>query len=117
MVCHSCGRENKIIGKAVRGDECAHCKAEMHCCKNCRFFDPAKNNQCSETQAEYVRDKVRDNFCEFFEPNRNVPLNERSVPAQRADNSRGAFDKLFKGGRGGNKAGDAKDAFDKLFKK
>ena len=117
MVCQNCGREIKIIGKVVRGDECPNCKAEMHCCKNCRFFDPGKNNQCSETQADYVRDKSRDNFCEFFEPNRNVPLNERSATLQRTDNARGGFDKLFKGDNAGNKRADAKDAFDKLFKK
>ncbi len=117
MVCHNCGRDNKIIGKVVRGDECAHCKAEMHCCKNCRFFDPAKNNQCRETQADYVREKVRDNFCEYFEANRNFPLHERSAETQRTENARGGFDKLFKGDKGGNKSEDAKDAFDKLFKK
>jgi hypothetical protein len=117
MVCHNCGREIKLVGKVVRGDECQHCKAEMHCCKNCRFFDPAKNNQCSETQAEYVRDKTRDNFCEFFEPNRNMPLNERSQNLQRTDNARSAVDALFKGGGGAAKKQDAKDAFDKLFKK
>ena len=117
MVCQNCGREIKVIGKVVRGDECAHCKAEMHCCKNCRFFDPGKNNQCSETQAEYVRDKVRDNFCEFFEPNRNVPLNERSAEVARTENARKGVDKLFRGGTARDKANDAKDAFDKLFKK
>jgi hypothetical protein len=117
MVCHNCGRENKIIGKIMRGDECAHCKAEMHCCKNCRFFDPGKNNQCSEPQAEYVRDKVRDNFCDFFEANRNVPLNERSTTTVRTENARSAFDNLFKSGKGESKSSDAKNAFDKLFKK
>ena len=89
----------------------------MHCCKNCRFFDPGKNNQCSEPQAEYVRDKVRDNFCDYFEANRNVPLHERSAETQRTDSARSAFDNLFKGGQKENKGNDAKDAFDKLFKK
>src|SRR5206468_415325 len=67
MVCHNCGREIKVIGKVLRKDECPHCKADMHCCKNCRFFDPGRSKQCSEPQADYVSDKLKANFCEFFE--------------------------------------------------
>ncbi|MFN0112480.1 MAG: hypothetical protein ACKVZH_26780 [Blastocatellia bacterium] len=69
----------------------------MHCCKNCRFFDPGKNNQCSESQAEYVRDKLKVNFCEFFEPNKRVPLTSRGgAPAVQRNDVRKAFDNLFK---------------------
>ena len=28
MVCHSCGREIKLIGAMQRKDECPHCKAD-----------------------------------------------------------------------------------------
>ena len=117
MVCHGCGREIKLIGKALRGDECPHCNADVRCCKNCRFFDPGKSNQCSEPQADYVRDKVKANFCEFFEANNRLPLTKRaSEPVQR-DDARKNFDKLFNKGAKGNKGGGARDAFDKLFKK
>jgi hypothetical protein len=95
MVCHNCGREIKLIGKVSRKDECSHCATDMHCCKNCRFFDPGKNKQCTEPLAEYVRDKVKGNFCEYFEPNTRVPLTSRSArPA--GDDARKAFDNLFK---------------------
>lgn len=97
MVCHNCGREIKLIAKVARTEECPHCGADMHCCKNCRFFDPGKNNQCSETQAEWVRDKLAANFCDFFEPNTRVPLTTRgSGESGRGDDVRKAFDKLFK---------------------
>lgn len=97
MVCHNCGREIKIIGKVQRRDECPHCDADMHCCKNCRFFDPGKNNQCTETQADYVKDKLKSNFCEYFEPNKRVPLTSRGgAQAVQRDDVRKAFDNLFK---------------------
>lgn len=97
MVCHNCGRDIKVIAKVMRTDECPHCNADMHCCKNCRFFDPGKNNQCSETQAEWVRDKLKANFCDYFEANKRVPLTTRGGSAEpRKDDARTAFDKLFK---------------------
>jgi hypothetical protein len=97
MVCHHCGRDIKLITKVVRTDECPHCEADMRCCKNCRFFDPGKNNQCSESQAEWVRDKLKANFCDYFEPNNRVPLTTRGgSQSARPDDARKAFDKLFK---------------------
>jgi hypothetical protein len=97
MVCHNCGREVKIVAKVMRTDECPHCSSDMHCCKNCRFFDPGKNKQCSEPQADYVRDKLKANFCEYFEPNTRVPLTTRGgAQIVQRDDVRKAFDNLFK---------------------
>ena len=97
MVCHNCGREIRVVGKVLRTDECPHCDADVHCCKNCRHFDPGKNNQCSEPQAEYVREKDRANFCDYFEPNNRVPLTSRGGPqTSNRDDVRKAFDNLFK---------------------
>ncbi len=97
MVCHNCGREIKIIAKVRHRDECPHCSADMHCCKNCRFFDPGKNNQCSEPLAEYVRDKLAANYCDYFEPNNRVPLTSRGgAQSVQVDDVRKNFDDLFK---------------------
>ena len=97
MVCHNCGREIKLITKVARTEECPNCKADMHCCKNCRFFDPGRNNQCTETQAEYVRQKDRANFCDYFEPSNRVPLTTRGSSTSAPKNDvRKAFDDLFK---------------------
>ncbi len=86
------------IGAIRRKDECPHCSADVHACKNCRFFDPGKSNQCIESQADYVADKNRANFCEFFQPNARVPLTGKE-------------------GSGNAKQTDVKKAFDSLFKK
>ncbi len=97
MVCHHCGRQVLLVGKIARTDECPNCHHDLHCCRNCRFFDPGKSRQCAEPKAEYVREKDRANFCDLFEPNRDIPLDKRaSRPAPQRDDVRAAFDKLFK---------------------
>ena len=102
MVCHNCGREVKLVGKVGRKDECPQCHADMHCCKNCSYFDPGQSKQCTESEADYVRDKLKANFCEFFEPTRRVALTTRGMQ---------------QGSSGGGKSDDVRKAFDALFKK
>jgi hypothetical protein len=67
MRCHFCQTSRAIEGKVRRDDLCPHCKSALRCCKNCRFYDERAHNQCRETQAEWVADKVKENFCEFFD--------------------------------------------------
>jgi hypothetical protein len=94
MICQACGREVRLMGKIGRYDECPHCRADLHCCRNCRFFDSASPNQCREPIAEPVRDKATGNICQYFEPNAKIPLTTRSGPS--AQDSKKAFDALFK---------------------
>lgn len=51
-----------------RREECPHCRADVHVCRNCQFYDPKAYNECREPQAEVVREKDRANFCDFFQP-------------------------------------------------
>jgi hypothetical protein len=94
--CHSCGAQFKLApgDKVARQDTCRSCNADLHCCRNCRHFDPAKNNQCAEPQAEWVSEKERANFCDFFEPRTTIDLVRRtsSGPAD----AKKSFDDLFK---------------------
>ncbi|MFZ4794977.1 MAG: hypothetical protein ACOYLN_12675 [Blastocatellia bacterium] len=97
MICHQCGREVQVIGTINRTDECPHCRHDLHSCQNCRFFDPGKSKQCRESQADYVKEKGRANFCDYFSPNRDVPLTARGgKQSVKPDDVRSAFDKLFK---------------------
>ena len=66
--CFNCGKSLALGsgGFVARKDECHHCKADLHCCKNCSHFDPNAYNGCKESQAERVVDKDRANFCDFF---------------------------------------------------
>ena len=96
--CHSCGEQFPLNpgDKILRKDTCHQCGMYMHCCRNCRLFDPSKNNQCAEPQAEWVSDKEGANFCDFFEPRTSVNLVNRSRSA--SESTAKAFDSLFKKG-------------------
>ncbi len=81
-------------GRVGTRDACARCDADLHCCRNCRFYDPAKHNQCSEPQAEWVRDKEAANYCDYFQPNTALARAGRS--SSPAENAKKKFDSLFK---------------------
>jgi hypothetical protein len=51
-----------------RADHCRACRAEVHVCRMCRFYDVTKARQCAEPVAEPVQDKTRANFCGYFDP-------------------------------------------------
>lgn len=65
--CFSCGTINDTGERVGRRDECSQCMADLHVCKNCRFYDPQAYNECKETSADVVVEKERSNFCDFFE--------------------------------------------------
>jgi len=47
--CHACGGEVELIDKVKRADSCEHCGADLHCCKNCKLYDPYVHNGCRES--------------------------------------------------------------------
>ena len=62
-ICHSCKQEVDLEIKIGRDDVCPNCYADLHCCFNCRFYDPGRQNECMEPHAGFVRDRERSNFC------------------------------------------------------
>ena len=65
--CFSCGGEIKVVDRIGRSEACSRCGADLHCCRNCKFYDPSAYNECREPQAERVLEKERSNFCDYFE--------------------------------------------------
>lgn len=65
--CFACGKELTIDGRVGRADECPACHADLHCCRNCRFYDRSAYNECREPSAERVVEKEKANFCDYFE--------------------------------------------------
>jgi hypothetical protein len=51
------------------------------------------SNRCREPQAEWVSDREKANFCDFFTPNKSVSAAGSNKPAA---SPRDAFDSLFK---------------------
>jgi hypothetical protein len=96
MVCWKCGESVELppAGRVGTRDACARCGSDLHSCRNCDFYDPGKNNQCSEPQAEWVRDKEAGNYCDYYRPN---PAPVRAGPAASpAESAKKKFDSLFK---------------------
>lgn len=80
-------------GRVLTRDTCPKCDYDLHVCLNCRFYDPAKHNQCAETQAEWVRDKEASNYCDYFSPNPALSGCKLSSPT---DDAKKKFSSLFK---------------------
>lgn len=51
-----------------RTAECRACRAELHVCRMCEYYDTGRANACREPVAEPVADKTRANFCGYFQP-------------------------------------------------
>lgn len=88
--CYSCGNEIELIDKIKRADTCEHCGADLHACKNCKFWDPNAHNQCRESVTVYEPDKEKANFCTYFVPR------EGAAEIEDRESAFSALDALFK---------------------
>lgn len=88
--CHHCGAEIRPVERIGRRDACLRCRADLHCCLNCRFYEPQADNQCREPQAERQVDKTVGNFCEYFSFRSG-----RSAEPAKVDAARARLDAIF----------------------
>ena len=67
--CHSCGEtwEGSPGSQPGKSEACPKCGADLHCCLNCRFYDPSAHHECRSSTTEHVRDKEKRNYCDEFE--------------------------------------------------
>ena len=93
-ICHSCGKEVKAQREFGREEICPHCRSDLHCCLNCNLYDEYAQNKCREPVAEWVNDRAKSNFCEYF-----------------------SFKEAAGGGRGRREREDALAKLEALFKK
>lgn len=85
MVCWKCGTKLKnVLLPFSRYEDCATCKADLHVCLSCRFYDPLINDSCREDRAEFVLDKDKANFCDYFKVNTHAYKRKDMSEAQRA---------------------------------
>jgi len=84
MYCHKCGHKLEADHKIGREETCPECTSYLHCCLNCRFYDPFSNHECRETEVEWVQDKESGNFCDYFKPSdRFQPRNTKRDEAKK----------------------------------
>jgi len=91
--CFQCGQEMAADQVVLREDECPHCSSDLHCCRNCHFYDPGVSNQCRETQADWITEKDKGNFCEFFV---FADTTGSRTAARGTTSARERFNKLFR---------------------
>ena len=65
-LCWNCSHEIDTRVKVSRRDECISCGADLHVCKNCKFWDESYHNECRENISHYIRDRAKANFCMSF---------------------------------------------------
>lgn len=75
--CFSCGKPLEVTDRVGRQETCPSCEVDLHCCRNCGFYDPKAYNECREPQAERVLEKERSNFCDYFQIATDRPEAER----------------------------------------
>jgi len=98
-----------------RLSECLVCHAELYVCRMCRFYDPKLRQGCREDRAEHVQEKLRANFCEYFQPKPDAYEAVDDAPTRDA---RASLDALFGSDRG-NPAADPdspRSELENLFK-
>lgn len=87
-VCWKCGASIEDLPQPPgRFAECDACHAELHVCRQCRFYDTAKAKHCAEPVAEEVKDKTRANFCDYFQlrPDAFTPADNTAAAAAQAE--------------------------------
>jgi hypothetical protein len=72
---------------------CSNCRAELHTCRQCTYFDPGAHFECSKSVPKRIVNKNARNTCELFAPRVVV---ERETSSGPPTNARDAFAKLFK---------------------
>lgn len=92
--CFKCHAEWSGITQPGPRDVCDRCSQDLHACRNCRFLDPSKSNQCQAAVEEPVIDKDRSNFCDEFQF-ADRPLPGAPAADDGAGNARARFNKLF----------------------
>ena len=94
-MCWNCGKPIST-GSIVRSDVCPVCGKDMRVCKNCRFYAPGMHHDCSETSADFVKDKERSTFCDYFSvKQRSEPAGSVQKTPSKNDSARNAFNSLF----------------------
>jgi len=89
--CSSCGAKAPPQIKA--DSTCPNCRADLHTCRQCTYFDPSARFECSKTITARIVNKNANNLCDLFAPRAVV---ERQTGSGAPTDARQAFANLFK---------------------
>jgi hypothetical protein len=93
LKCWKCGASLAEYTLPLRRiEECRSCRAELHVCRMCEFYDVSVAKHCREPIADEVQDKQRANFCDYFQPTKTA---YRPGDLSAADRARADLEALF----------------------
>jgi hypothetical protein len=88
--------------------KCPKCQLDLHCCKQCRFFDSGAQFECTQPVPERITPKDAKNDCKFYEFRMTIEKDTAptsyaqktttaaAAPPPRHNDARQAFEDLFK---------------------
>jgi len=91
--CYRCQREVSLTSASSHHELCPYCFSALHCCQNCLYYDEFSPNKCSEPAADWVPDKEKANFCQFFEYSQPQILVKKQM---QIDKARAYWESLWK---------------------
>ncbi len=75
--------------------KCPQCGIELHCCKQCAYFNPSSRFECTQPIPQRIAKKDARNDCSLYAPRITVER-QTSPGSSRPDDPRKAFENLFK---------------------
>lgn len=85
--------ELEIVG---RTSECPVCHADLHSCRNCKFYSQGSHFDCRENVDENIMDKEKANFCDSFMVRREFSgSSDNDFAEKKKADAKNAFDALF----------------------
>ena len=94
--CSECSAPVTFMDEIQISDTCTNCGADLHTCRNCKFFDPGAANECMRDIPARIESKNTRNICTLFSPKVLVEKAVERRKETRSDDARKAFDDLFK---------------------
>jgi len=88
--CHACGAVWEEKREPGTRETCLRCGADLHCCLNCRLYDPMRAHGCKSTTTDPPSDKESANSCEEFQ------MADRGGGAQSPEERRKALEEKWK---------------------
>ena len=91
--CAECGAVLPITADSLT--QCPHCRVELHACRQCAHFDPARRFECGQEIPGRIADKRARNECALFSMMVTVER-DTSAGSVHPDEARRTFGSLFK---------------------
>jgi hypothetical protein len=88
--------------------KCPRCSFDLHCCKQCAFFDTAARFECMKPVPERIARKDQPNDCTFYEFRTTVEKD--TAPSAPPTGPAPSLERV-------SRPHDARQAFEDLFKK